>query len=84
MYSKDGKNWQVSTGASFAGIGKGIAYDTSVGNLIWVAVGAETTLDGPGKTLYSTNGIEWQEPKDPNIFSISGNGVASKSILPNV
>ena len=81
MYSADGISWQESTGMSFSG-GYGIAYATSDGtNPLWVAVGYDETERR--NILYSTDGKEWKESTGMS-FSVSGRGVAYKSILPNV
>ena len=84
MYSADGISWQESTGMSFAQ-GYGVAYATSDGtNPLWVAVGYSGNSDfGRRNILYSTDGKEWKESTGMS-FSSSGDGVAYKSILPNV
>jgi len=72
MYSNDGKTWTESSGgASFSGVGFGVAYGKgSGGNPLWVAVG------GYGNLMYSTDGKTWAESSVGASFSVSGNGAA--------
>jgi len=79
MYSTDGINWQISTGASFSSNGTGVAYGTrSDGTTpLWVATGSDTGDDN-NNLLYSTDGKNWTVSSSTGeSFAISGSDVAS-------
>ena len=84
MYSADGKEWQkTTTGDSFANKGNGIAYGTTSNGTspLWIVVGNAGIPED--NIMYSVDGKEWKRITGV-CFSIWGNGIAFKAILPNV
>ena len=78
IYSKDGKNWNFSTGASFGHHNfNSVAYGLSSNSTpLWVANGSQSQNSVQDSILYSSNGINWSNTGVTTPNFIGGDALA--------